>query len=118
VLRFVRIGRDFRASADRGAPPANPCPRFTASSVNPQQFIVTGVVCFCSILNVPIGNTIDLREDGCSLDVEQPTGRRYFASVTVENPTGEPLTYDWRTYATQTTEVVLYSNLGSPSANF
>jgi hypothetical protein len=76
-------------------PPANPFPRISSSGVYSKEFRGGGgFVRTCSDFGVSSGSTIDLQEDGCSLSFRFPP--RYSAAATVENPTGEALTYDWK----------------------
>ncbi len=85
-------------------PPINPYPRITSASVYSREFGGTGRFRFCDSLAVASGNTIDLREMGCSFLISQPQPQRYFADVVVENPSNETLTYDWNLYVKPPTE--------------
>ena len=81
-------------------PPANPFPKIVSSGVYSREFVGdgAGTLRFCGSPAVPSGNTIDLRQEGCSFLISgpQPQPKRYFGGVVVENPSSEKLTYDWR----------------------
>ncbi|MFC4453935.1 C1 family peptidase [Deinococcus sonorensis] len=95
-------------------PSVNPYPRIVSSGVYSRQFITIGNFPFCGSPAVAPGNTIDLREKGCTLVSSQPDPTRYFGSVEVENPSGEALTYDWTLYVTDNRgEVPLYRTVAS-----
>lgn len=57
----------------------------------------------CASVDVPVGSTIDLRDAGCD---GNPV--RYSASVDVENPSGEVLTYTWTLFITDAGEDFQY----------
>ncbi len=77
-------------------PPENPFPRMVSSGVYSREFRGGGAfVRTCSDFAVS-GGTIDLREDGCTFSIASTPPPRYSAAVSVENPTGEALTYDWK----------------------
>lgn len=73
--------------------PVNPYPRITDFGV---FATVSAGVDGCRHVRQPSGGVIDLRLSGCTPNPVGPTPPRYFASVTVENPSGETLTYDWQ----------------------
>lgn len=82
-----------------GPPPVNPYPRITSAGVYSREFVGSPFR-FCGSALVPSGNTIDLRQEGCTFLINQPRPQRYFGGVEVENPSGETLTYTWRLYVT------------------
>lgn len=98
-------------------PPENPNPVVVGAGVESREFQEFLGDRFCGSVDVTNGSTIDLREDGCSVVIGfDPT--RYFAQVTVENPSGEALTYDWTLFVTVDgasgpEEVILTQSLGS-----
>jgi C1A family cysteine protease len=73
----------------------SPFPKVTAFGVYSRQFTSLGGLPFCSNVSVATGATIDFRQDGCV--VTGPAPKRYSASVEVENPSNEALTYAWLT---------------------
>ncbi len=95
-------------------PSANPYPKITTVSVNSREIKTSAGADFCVVKGVANETTIDLTQKGCVITPGDPVPNRYFAGVAVDNPTGEPLTYDWTVYVTpQTTPMVLYSSLNS-----
>ncbi|WP_052351742.1 C1 family peptidase [Deinococcus pimensis] len=98
-------------------PPVDPYPVISGGGVSSRQFVPLGNGFICGAAPVGTGATIDLREKGCTLTGAQP--QRYFAQVTVQNPSGEALRYDWTLFVTEDAgERVLYGNAGSTSATF
>lgn len=97
-------------------PPQNPYPKITAYGVYSREFVGTQFK-LCGSPAVGNGSTIDLRQTGCNFLITQPTPLRYFAGVTLENPTNETLTYDWKLYVGGN-NTVLYSYTGSPTATY
>ncbi len=78
-------------------PPANPFPRIASSGVFSREFRGGGSsLRTCSDFSVSGGSTIDLRQDGCTFSIAGTQPARYSASVVVENPSSETLTYDWK----------------------
>ncbi len=76
-----------------GPAPTNPYPRVT----NPGVFaIFSAGPEGCRHQAQPFGGTIDLRQMGCTPNPGTPVPPRHYASVMVENPSGETLTYDWQ----------------------
>ncbi len=113
------VGAARTLTLDVQPPPVNPYPRIVSSGVYARDFHRSGVVTGCYDTPVTSGNTIDLRDLGCTLLVNQPQPRRYSGGVSVENPSNEALTYDWRLYVTDNRgEVLLYSTIGSASPTF
>ncbi|MBX3143526.1 MAG: hypothetical protein KF813_07215 [Trueperaceae bacterium] len=75
--------------------PANPYPRIT----DPGVFaILTNDVVGCFHSRRQNGTTIDLRQWGCNVNPMLPLPRRHYATISVENPSGETLSYDWRLF--------------------
>jgi C1A family cysteine protease len=81
------------------APPDYPYPRITNAGVSSLEFNTVAGFRSCSGVAVPNGATIDLRAKGCNITTG-PDPDRYFANVTVENPAGETITYDWKLFYT------------------
>lgn len=83
--------------------PANPYPRIVSGTMRERKFI-QGRFRYCGDSAIAEGATIDLGQKGCRVlglgDGALPL--RHFASVSIENPSGEPLTYDWTLYVTRT----------------
>lgn len=78
-------------------PPENPFPRIASSGVYSRESRGGGsILRTCSDFIVSGGSTIDLRQDGCTFGIVVTPPPRYSASVSVENPTAEALTYDWK----------------------
>lgn len=78
-------------------PPANPFPRVASSGVYSRESRGGGTsLRVCSDFAVSGGSTIDLRQDGCTFSIVLTPPPRYSAAVSVENPTAEALTYDWK----------------------
>lgn len=90
-------------------PPANPYPRLLSAGVLARnKQLVGGSQLGCRNDSVAAGSTIDLRQAGCStFSVDPVVPPRYFAGVSVENPAGEALTYDW--------ELRVYGIFGPPT---
>ncbi len=75
---------------------ANPYPQFATYGVYGYDMLFfQGTPIGCDYVQVGLGATIDLRDPACSLVVQSPD-LRYWAIVTVTNPTAEALTFDWR----------------------
>lgn len=98
-------------------PPVNPYPRISGGGVYAlDSLFFNGQFAGCISAPVSVGAVIDLRDIGCSITAQNP--HRYSASVSVENPDVEALTYDWRLYVTyESGEVVYNSTLGSTSSS-
>lgn len=98
-------------------PRENPFPVITTSGVySLDSAFINGQFIGCRDVAVPTGGTIDLREKGCSLAVVGGQPQRYSAGVSVENPSGEALTYDWRlvlSFPASGTERVFISATGA-----
>ncbi len=78
-------------------PPVNPYPRILGNGVYARDFGGgVGGLRSCSDVVVNSGSTIDLRQDGCTFGIFTVPPPRYSASVAVENPSNETLTYDWK----------------------
>lgn len=97
-------------------PRENPYPVITDSGVYAvvSQYF-NGEFIGCHDVAVGTGATIDLRDKGCFVVVGSAP-QRYFAGVTVDNPSGETLSYDWRlvlSFAETATERVLISATGA-----
>jgi hypothetical protein len=90
-------------------PPANPYPVITSAGVLSRQFVPVGTVPICGTAGVGSGATIDLRQTGCTLSGAAP--QRYFASLTVENPSGEALLYDWTLFVTENAGAVPHDRI-------
>jgi hypothetical protein len=74
---------------------------YSSESSDPRiEFCPRGSSC-CAAHQVPNDRTIDLTEAACHIGAApDPAPRRYFASVTVDNPTAEALGYAWELIAT------------------
>lgn len=102
--------------------PANPYPRVVSWSVRAREMIQRGNFSVCD-LGEPVvpGATIDLLRNGCQpfgFPGSDPTPQ-YLATVGVENPSGEMLTYEWKLYATQINgELTLLAPAPSSSQTF
>ena len=102
-------------------PPVNPYPRILDAGVfsRDARVIPPGTIPISRCLDNfrAEGTIIDLAELGCS---ELITPRnRFFAIATIENPTNETLTYDWKLYVTELNgEKILYSTDASVRATF
>ena len=78
-------------------PPENPFPRIVNSGVYSREFGGgAGSLRSCSDVAVSSGSTIDLSQEGCTFSILGTPPPRYSAAVTVETPTAEALTYDWK----------------------
>lgn len=100
-------------------PSANPYPKITAVSVNSREDKISGVDKFCVVKTVSDGTTIDLTQKGCVITPGDPLPDRYFAGVAVDNPTAEPITYDWAlTVFPQGVKKVLYTSPSNSSNLF
>ncbi len=99
--------------------PENPYPKVTAYGMFARDAIfLNGQFIGCDDVPVAAGATIDFREDGCTLSVLTPP-KRFKATVSVENPDSEALTYDWRTIVTYGGgDHTINATLGSASASF
>ncbi len=99
---------------------SNPYPQISAYRVYARDAVyLNGQFLGCSDFTVSSGATIDLRNSGCVLAGQNPT-LRYRASVSVDNPYSEALTYTWQLLADHPgygTEVVRLSS-NDPSATF
>lgn len=122
--RYVRAtardteGQTVSANAqlDVQPPPANPYPRVSADVASRES---TGPLNLCGEVVVAQGATIDLREDGCRALVTQPRPPRHVARASVENPSGEALSYTWRlVIGENNTAFILLSKLNSPDLTF
>ena len=83
------------------APPNNPYPRILSSGVYARDFTQNTVgFRFCGEVLVPLGATIDLRDNrdkkGCRIGAGLPPVPRYVAKLEVDNPSNEALVMDWR----------------------
>lgn len=85
-------------------PPVNPYPKITAAGVYARDFHnASGVLRGCYDTAVGVGATINLDDKGCTqlvVGTPPPAPQRYSGGVTVDNPSGEALTYDWTLYVT------------------
>jgi|GEM_PF-945715 len=128
--RVVRVNtRDNEGATDSKTialnvlpPPPNPYPRIGSSGVYSREQPVAspGSISICGDVSVPSGNTIDLRQTGCTalIGIVTPP-QRYSAQVKVENPSSEKLSYDWRFYFTDSNgEKEAINNLGSSATSF
>jgi hypothetical protein len=79
------------------APPLNPFPRVLSYGVFARE-LTGGVLKFCGDVAQAPGTTLDLRARGCTLGLGGPNPGRFHAALDVENPTGEPLSYEWKFY--------------------
>jgi hypothetical protein len=106
------------------APPVNPYPRVTNTSLNSREIKNSGGADFCVTIPVPEGATINLSDKGCLINPTpgQPLPNRYFIGAAIENPSNEVLTYDWVLYAPLSspnyTGNIFDSNIASPNASF
>ncbi|GEM87870.1 C1 family peptidase [Meiothermus granaticius] len=78
-------------------PPVNPYPTVTDYGVYSREFTGSGQFRFCGSVKVAGGSTIILSDLGCTLRIG-PAPTRYYGGITVENPSNETLTYDWKLY--------------------
>lgn len=93
----------------------NPNPTFTSFGVYSRE-TTGGDSPTCEGVFQPSGTDIDLRDIGCALQPDDIASRRYFGSVTVNNPDNEALSYDWRLFVrpdNATTFTELYSGSGT-----
>jgi hypothetical protein len=72
----------------------NPYPRLLSAVLQSRE-LVSPTLRFCTRREVPNDRLIDLRNAPCSDTIFNPPPSRYVAQATVQNPTGEPLAYDW-----------------------
>ncbi len=80
-------------------PLENPFPRIKSAGVFSREFVQSGTgLRFCGEQSVSQGSTIDLRNDGCKLDLSFPDRPRYYANAEIENPSNETLSYLWKLY--------------------
>ncbi|MER3490735.1 MAG: hypothetical protein C4328_12835, partial [Meiothermus sp.] len=80
-------------------PPVNPYPKITGYGVYSREYVLQGGrVVGCRGVRVAGGRTIILSDTGCALDIVGPPPTRYYGGITVENPSNEALTYDWKLY--------------------
>ncbi len=77
-------------------PPANPYPTIKNLGLGSRGDGVNANGCFDFV--VFDGRTIDLSQRGCNTVAGQALPTRYFADITVNNPSNETLTYDWNLY--------------------
>ncbi len=77
-------------------PPADPYPRVVGGGVYARDRAGSGAFQYCVDVNVGMGATIDLSQDGCTVAIAGDPPRRFSARVAVDNPRGEALTYDWQ----------------------
>ena len=77
-------------------PPVNPYPKITDYGVYSREYS-GGQFRICTSVKVAGGSTIVLSDIGCTLRIG-PTPTRYYGGITVENPSNEALTYDWKLY--------------------
>lgn len=91
-------------------PPANPFPRIkSAGAFSDERFPSLGT---CRQVPVTLGALIDLRGRACTLYVGNG-GNRYAVRLEVENPSGEPLSYDWQLRVGASGETVLLEETAS-----
>jgi C1A family cysteine protease len=100
------------------APPENPYPIITSTSLNSREYKLSGDFNFCVVKGVSIGTTINLTQKGCVFSAGDPLPNRYFVGAAIDNPTNEVLTYDWSLYVTGSKEYILYTELGSSKNSF
>lgn len=85
-------------------PPVNPYPKISAAGVYARDFHnASGVLRGCYDTAVGVGASINLSDKGCTqlvVGTPPPAPQRYSGGVTVDNPSGEALTYDWTLYVT------------------
>jgi Papain family cysteine protease len=83
--------------------PVNPYPSITSFGVYSSEYRAASLGQTARCVSNPVANglTVDLREAGCLLLAGPPP--RYSASVVVDNPQNEVLSYDW-TYSTYFTQ--------------
>ena len=121
--RMVRLStRDPQgASASRSLtvnvlpPPTNPFPRIkSAGAFSDEPLPSLGT---CRQVPVGLGALIDLRGRACTLFVGSG-GNRYSVRLEVENPSGEPLTYDWQLRSGANGENVLLEETASSFPDF
>lgn len=79
-----------------GMPPQDPTPSVTRSGVYSRELTGSGLLRSCGKVSQSIGSTIDLTETGCPVFLNSLP--KYFASVEVENPNNEQLTYEWKLF--------------------
>jgi hypothetical protein len=97
-------------------PPANPYPIIKDTNFASRGDGVNTRGCYDFL--VFNGMTINLDEFGCAL-AGAPVPWRYFADITVDNPSNETLTYDWKLYVGSVAdETVHISANGSSLATF
>lgn len=99
-------------------PSANPYPRITSVSLNSEEIKVSGGANFCVVKGVENNTTIDLANKGCLPDVSGVLPWRYSAGAAIENPTNEPLTYEWKLYYTKQIDGVIHISLTSDKPTF
>jgi hypothetical protein len=99
-------------------PLVNPYPRITSVSLNSQEIKNSGGADFCVVKGVENNTTIDLADKGCIPDVSGALPWRYSAGAAIENPTGEPLTYEWTLYYTKQIDGVIHISLVSFNPTF
>ena len=102
-------------------PPVNPFPKIVSSGVYSREYVVgAGTLRFCDSPAVPLGNTLDLTQQGCNFIAGKPLPPRYFGGVKVENPDREALTFDWKLLYRNSSgsEVEGLSSPGSSASTF
>lgn len=116
-----REGLSTSRSVQRTVAPApeNPYPRILGGGVYSRDArYLEGVFIGCDHTPMTTGAHIDLRQQGCSLSVFGDPPWRYLTAVTVENPDGETLSYDWRLWVTYLDGERLYNSaIGSADAS-
>ncbi len=115
-----REGLTTSRSVQRTVAPApeNPYPRILSGGVYSRDArFIDGTFIGCDNTPMTTGALIDLREQGCTLSIFGDPPWRYLAAVTVENPDGEALSYDWRLWVTYLDGDRLYNSaIGSADA--
>lgn len=92
----LQFAGPFRGAGSR-TPSFSLYPRIASGGLFSRQF-TSGPLFLCGNAQQGDGSSIDLRDDGCDFLFRDPQPNRYFARVTVDNPSQETLTYDWKLY--------------------
>ncbi len=96
------------------APSVNPFPKIAGGQVRSSERGDR-----CGSVAVADLATIDLTNQGCVGFVGQPIPFRYSATVTIENPSAEALTYDWNLFVTRDgVETAVNFAIGTTSTSF
>ena len=99
-------------------PLVNPYPRIKSVSLNSEEIKVSAGANFCVVKGVENNTTIDLANQGCLPDVNGFLPWRYSAGAAIENPSNEPITYEWTLYNTKQIDGVIHISLTSNQPTF